>query len=69
MDLRQGYHQIPVREKDKSKTTFWGANRKLWEWNEVPYGLKNAPPFFQRTMDAILNGLTDARCYIDDITI
>ena len=33
----------------------------------VPYGLKNAPPFFQRTMDSILAGLSHARCYIDDI--
>ena len=46
MDLRQGYHLTPIREEDKSKTTCWGANRKLWDWNVVAYGLKNTPPIF-----------------------
>ena len=46
LDLRSGYHQIPLAEKDKCKTAFWGMSRKLWEWNVVPFGLKNAPPFF-----------------------
>ena len=49
LDLRKGYHQIPIAE-----------------WNVVPYGLKNAPPFFQRTMDRILASLRNSRCYIDD---
>ena len=68
LDLRQGYHQIPIAEEDKCKTAFWGADRQLYEWNVVPYGLKNAPPFFQRTMDRILAGLRNSRCYIDDIS-
>ena len=46
LDLRQGYHQIPIAEEDKCKIAFWGADRQLYEWNVVPYGLKNAPPFF-----------------------
>ena len=69
LDLRSGYHQIPLREEDKGKTAFWGRNRKLWEWNVVPFGLKNAPPFFQRLMDRVLQGLSFARCYIDDIIV
>ena len=35
----------------------------------VPFGLKNAPSYFQRQMDKVLSGLTFARCYIDDIVI
>ena len=69
LDLRQGYHQIPLTEKDKAKTSFWGPNRQLYEWNVVPYSLKNAPPFFQRIMDHTLRGMAFARYYIDDIAL
>ena len=44
-------------------------SRKLWEWNVLPFGLKNAPPFFQRMMDRVLSGLPFARCYIYDIVV
>ena len=62
LDLRQGYHQIPMKEEDKAKTTFWGARRQLYEWNVVPYGLKNAPPFVQRLMEKMMAGCPNARC-------
>ena len=69
LDLRSGYHQMPVRVEDRCKTAFWGANRILWGWLVVPFGLKNAPPYFQRRMDHILQDLPFCRCYIDDIVI
>ena len=69
LDLRSGYHQMPLRECDRAKTAFWGAKRILWEWCVVPFGLKNAPPYFQKQMDKVLINLPFARCYIDDIVI
>ena len=68
-DLRSGYHQMPLRVDDRIKTAFWGANRMLWECLVVPFGLKNAPPYFQRRMDQVLQGLPYCRCYIDDIVL
>lgn len=68
LDLRQGFNQLEIADKDKRKTTFWG-NRCLWEWTVMPFRLKNAPSAFQRFMDQILRGLPFARCYIDDILI
>ncbi len=50
VDLRQGFNQIVLAAKDHKKTTFHGSN-KLWEWLVMPFGLKNAPVFFQRVMD------------------
>ena len=69
VDLRRGYHQMLLRVEDRVKMTFWGANRILWEWLVLPFGLKNAPPYFQRRMDHILRDLRFCRCYIDDIII
>ena len=41
----------------------------MWEWCVVPFGLKNAPSYFQKQMDKVLINLPFARCYIDDIVI
>ena len=64
LDLRSGYHQMALLEADRAKTAFWGAQRILWEWCVVPFGLKNAPSYFQKQMDKVLLNLSFARCYI-----
>ena len=73
LDLRAGYHQLPIRVEDRQKTAFWGIDSHgkdvLYEWRFLPFGLKNAPAEFQRVMDRILAGLDFARCYIDDIIV
>lgn len=35
----------------------------------MPYGLKNASPYFQQVMDAELSDIPFGRCYIDDIIV
>jgi hypothetical protein len=54
--------------KDHKKIAFHGSN-KLWEWLVMPLGLKNAPVFFQRIMDQVLEGVNFLKCYIDDILV
>jgi hypothetical protein len=68
VDLRQGFNQIVLTAKDRMKTTFHGSN-KLWEWLVMPFGLKNAPVFFQRIMDQVLKGADFMKCYIDDVLV
>jgi hypothetical protein len=73
LDLRSGYHQLPLHEEDKAKTTFWGVDAQgrevRYQWKYLPFGLKNAPSEFQRVLDRVLEGLPFARAYIDDILV
>lgn len=57
LDLWSGHHQMPLQEEDHSITAFCGANRIMWEWPVVPFGLKNVPPYFQRRMDQVWRDL------------
>ena len=69
-DLASGFHQIEMDPKDKAKTAFTTPNG-YYEFSRMPFGLKNAPPTFQRLMDQALTGLqgTDLFVYLDDIVI
>jgi hypothetical protein len=65
---RQNFNQIVLVAKDRKKTIFHG-NNKLWEWLLMPFGLKNAPIFFQQMMGQIFDGAYFLKCYIDDILV
>ncbi len=54
--------------KDHKKMTFHG-NNKLWEWLVMPFGLKNAPVFFQWVMDQVFEGVDFLKCYINDVRV
>lgn len=70
IDLKSGFHQIPLRNSDIEKTAF-SINNGKFEFTRLPFGLKNAPSIFQRALDDILREHIGKRCYvyIDDIVI
>lgn len=70
LDMRSGYWQVPLAEKDKSKTAFI-THLGTYEYNVLPFGLKCAPAFFQHMVDSILDKLVWNKCvaYIDDMFI
>lgn len=70
LDLKSGFHQIPLREVDRQKTAF-SVNNGKYEFTRLPFGLKNAPSIFQRTLDDILRKHIGKICfvYMDDIII
>lgn len=69
-DLAQGFHQIPMAPEDQEKTAF-STPYGHYEYQRMPFGLKNAPATFQRLMDNVLTGLqgNELFVYLDDIVI
>uniref|UniRef100_A0A6N2LKD6 Reverse transcriptase domain-containing protein n=1 Tax=Salix viminalis TaxID=40686 RepID=A0A6N2LKD6_SALVM len=68
-DMKSGFWQIQIDPKDRYKTAFTVPFGQ-YEWNVMPFGLKNAPSEFQRIMNDIFNAYsTFCIVYIDDVLI
>ena len=70
LDLKAGYHQVHLDSETKHKTAFCVGDQ-LYEFNRLPFGLKNAPSHFSRLMVAILANLINSSVlvYLDDLII
>ncbi len=68
VDLRKGYHQIPMHARDIAKTTII-TPFGLYEFLRMGFGLRNAGNTFQRMMDRVTNGLPFIFVYLDDIIV
>eukprot|EP00915_Cephaloidophora_sp_WS-2016_P009247 GHVH01013129.1.p1 GENE.GHVH01013129.1~~GHVH01013129.1.p1 ORF type:complete len:301 (+),score=33.42 GHVH01013129.1:934-1836(+) len=68
LDANWGFWNLRVAEDSKKYTaiiTPWG----LFEFNVLPFGIKNSPGEFQRAMDVALSPCRDfLSCYIDDMS-
>ena len=68
-DLKSGFWQIQISKEDRYKTAFTTPFGH-YEWNVVPFGLKNAPIDFQNIMNQIFNPFSHfIIVYIDDILV
>ena len=68
LDLRAGYHHMPLDEESIPKTTFTSPFGKF-EYVKVPFGLAQAPAYFQELMTGILKDFNSTMAYLDDIII
>ena len=66
LDLRAGYHHIPLDKPSILKTAFNSPFRKF-EYVKVPFGLAIAPAYFQELMTGILKDFPFAIVYLDNI--
>ena len=68
IDLRSGYHHIALGKSSRAKTAFVTPFGK-YEFLMVPFGLAQAPAYFQLLMNKVLKGLKFTMTYLDDIII
>ncbi|XP_011867060.1 PREDICTED: uncharacterized protein LOC105561575, partial [Vollenhovia emeryi] len=55
LDMASGFHQIPIHAESIERTAFVTPDGQF-EYLTMPFGLKNAPPVFQRSINKALKG-------------
>ena len=68
IDLRSGYYHIALGKDSRAKTAFVTPFGK-YEFLQVPFGLAQAPAYFQHLINQVLDNCNFAMTYLDDIII
>ena len=68
IDLTSAYQQMVLEEESRQYVTV-NTHRGLYRSTRLPFGIASAPALFQKAMDAILQGVPNTICYIDDILV
>ena len=67
-DLRSGYHHMVLSEAARPKTAFVTPTDK-YEYLRCPFGLTQAPAYFQTLVNTVIAGLPFAFAYLDDVLV
>ena len=67
-DMRSGYYHMVLSKKSRLKRAFISSYGK-WEFKKCPFGLAQAPAYFQRLVNEVLSGFTFTFGYLDDILV
>ena len=69
IDLRSTYYHIGLTRESQAKSAFVVPMGK-WQFKRTPFGLSQAPAYFQLLIDQVLMGCGDfAMGYLDDIIV
>ena len=69
LDLRLGYYHIGLSETAKPKSAIVLSSLSKYQFNRVPFGLTQAPAYFQKLINDVLKGCNFTMGYLDDIII
>ena len=67
-DMRSGFFHMALSERARPKLAFDSAYGK-WEFKRCPFGLAQAPAYFQKLVNEVLSGLDFAFSYSHDILV
>ena len=70
VDLKSGFHQVPLSDESKHKSSFI-TQSGIYQFTRMPFGLMNSPITFQAMMSHVLRGLNwkFLLVYVDDILV
>ena len=70
LNCNAGYWQVPLAPEYRDKITFT-LYLGTYRYNRMPFGLRNAPATFPRTLDISLSGFQWQTCliYLDDVIV
>ncbi|KAG0441660.1 Retrovirus-related Pol polyprotein from transposon opus [Dictyocoela muelleri] len=68
LDLKKGFYQVKINEKDQHKTAFATCFGKF-EFKRIPFGLVNAPKFFHNIIVEKLSDIKNITIFVDDILV
>ena len=70
LDFHSGYHHVELTADTRPKTAFMlSMNLGKWEFIRCPFGLSQAPAYFQRLANEVLAPFDFTFGYLDDILI
>ena len=68
LDMKDGYHQVPLKKEHRHITCMTTPLGSL-QWTVLVMGLKNGGAIFQRMMEGVLQGIECADVCIDDVIV
>ncbi|GFV71193.1 retrovirus-related Pol polyprotein from transposon 297 [Trichonephila clavipes] len=69
LHMLKEYWSVPMEDSSKHLTAF-RTHRRQYQWNVLPFGLRNAAATYQRAMSKVFQTISDFACaYIDDLAL
>ena len=69
LDMKHGYHQMPLSPESRLLTTMAIPGKGLYQWKVMPMGVRNGNAQFQHMMKWVLKDLPYADMYVDHVII
>ena len=69
--MRSGYYHLELTPESQAKSAFvvGGPRGGKWEFKRCPFGLTQAPAYFQLLVSKVIEGLPFAFGYLNDILV
>ena len=66
-DVEAAFQAIPATERAQRMMATWMPDGRVFIPNTMLWGTKNAPPTFQKNIEAAIQSVSDVASYVDDV--